>query len=247
MDKLTKLIIDGDMHNGGVKTLEIYEVPNFEKIKNECLNLYKNFKSSDVTQINHRTFWTKPYGGANQWDLFNESGVFDSNEGIGVKNIKNKKFHHNKIFPNLGEFINSWPDKINFRLNLLSPGSGLGQHEEQIIENYQNEPFIRIRFHLPIITNKECNVFLDGDWYHFFEKYVYFFNNGCVHCAENNSKEDRLHLVWDCMYTKNIRNILERGKTIKPIRHSDVDPNFARMKRIHENPYVLNFRFRDNI
>lgn len=228
---LAQQIIDADFHKEGLKTLLIGKEENFNSIQEECLSLYKNFKSSDVTLPSHRTYWTNPYGKANQWDLFNADGKFDSNDGIGIKYLKNKKFHHHDKFPNLGKFIDSFPDKINFRLNLLKPGSGLGQHEEQIVETYQKKPFIRIRFHLPIQTNEFSNVFLDGEWFHYSEGNVYFFNNGCIHCAENNGDEDRLHLVWDCVFTKRIEKILSRGSNISNIRVEGIDPNYARMKR----------------
>lgn len=235
MLEVAQQIIDADYHLGGLKTLEIKKEENFTSIQNECLELYKNYKSSDVTSSSHRTYWTNPYGKANQWDLFNVDGNFDSNSGIGIKYIKNKKFHHHNKFPNLGKLIDSFPDKINFRLNLLKPGSGLGQHEEQIVEIYQKKPFLRIRFHLPIQTNIKSNVFLDGEWFHYEEGKIYFFNNGCVHCAENNGDEDRLHLVWDCVYTKRIADILNTGYKIPCVRKEEINPNYAKMNRFIEN------------
>lgn len=235
MLNLAQQIIDADYHKGGCKSLFIRDENEFESIKKECLDIYKNFSSSDVTSKNHRTYWTRPYGKANQWDLFNTDGKFDSNEGIGIKSVSLKKFHYMDEFPNLGNFINSFPDKINFRLNLLKPGSGLGQHEEQIVEKYLKRPFLRIRFHMPIQTNIHSNVFLDGEWFHYEEGKIYFFNNGCVHCAENNGTTDRLHLVWDCVFTKKIAEILSTGYATTPIRQEPVDSNYAKMNRFFDN------------
>lgn len=231
MLNLAQQIMDADLHKGGLKTLSIKKVENFTGIQQDCLKIYKNFRSSDVTSRSHRTYWTNPYGKANQWDLWNTDGKFDSNEGIGIKHIKNKKFHHHNELPSLGQFIDSFPDKINFRLNLLKPSSGLGQHEEQIVEKYQKKPFVRVRFHLPIQTNNLSNVFLDGEWFHYSEGNIYFFNNGCVHCAENNGNTDRLHLVWDCVLTERICSLLKNGDSLSNVKVESVNPNYARMKR----------------
>lgn len=226
-------LLKADTHRGGLKTLFIEKAENFEKIKNECLDIFHNFNPSDVTSKDHRTYWTNPYGEAKQWSLWNDSGLFDENNSISAKpkSIKNKKFHHGDKFPCLEQFLNQWPDKLNARLNLLSPGSGLNQHEEQIQQTWGEYNSIRIRFHLPIVTNEQCLVFLDGEWFHFEEGKIYFFNNGCVHAAQNNSNIKRLHLVWDCLLTKNILKKLENGSSIVPKYQEPIDENYARYSR----------------
>lgn len=226
-------ILRADNHNDGLKTLFIETPDNFENIKKECIDIFQNYNSSDVTNKDHRTFWTNPYGEARQWSLWNETGFFDENNSISAKpkNIKNKKFHHDDRFPNLGKFLNQWPDKINARLNLLSPNSGLSQHEEQIQQKWGDSNTIRIRFHLPIITDEKCLVFLDGEWFHFEEGKVYFFNNGCVHSAQNKSNVKRLHLVWDCLLSRKILEKLENGKELVSKYTEPVDENYARYDR----------------
>lgn len=226
-------ILKADNHLGGLKTLFIEEPDNFSKIKEECLDVYQNYNPSDVTNSSHRTYWTKPYGEAKQWSLWNDSKMFDENSSISARpeNIKNKKFHHSDKFPYLGSFLNSWPDKINARLNLLSPGSGLNQHEEQIQQTWGMANTVRIRFHLPITTNEKCLVFLDGEWFHFNEGKIYFFNNGCVHAAKNNSDIERLHLVWDCILTQSILKKLENGTSIFSSYSEPTQPDYARYNR----------------
>jgi len=228
-------LLNADNHNGGLKTLFIDNPNNFSMIKNECIDIFQNYNPSDVTNINHRTYWTNPYGEAKQWSLWNDTGLFDENNSISAKpkNIKNKKFHHSDKFPYLANFLNSWPDKLNVRLNLLSPRSGLNQHEEQIQQTWGASNTLRIRFHLPIITNEKCLVFLDGEWFHFEEGKIYFFNNGCVHAAQNNSEIKRLHLVWDCLLTKEILKKLENGINISSKYSEEVDKNYAQYNRKH--------------
>jgi hypothetical protein len=226
-------LLKADTHEGGLKTLFIEKPDNFSMIKKECLDIVQNYNPSNVTDKHHRTFWTNPYGEAKQWSLWNNSGFFDENNSISAnpENIRNKKFHHYDSFPYLANFLNSWPDKLNVRLNLLSPGSGLGQHEEQIQQMWGEFNSIRIRFHLPIITNNKCLVFLDGEWFHFEEGNIYFFNNGCVHAAQNNSDIKRLHLVWDCLLTKEILKKLEGGIPLSAKYNESVNENYATYNR----------------
>jgi hypothetical protein len=232
MNIVTELL-KADNHTGGLKTLFVEKPDNFLLIKQECLDIYQNYKPSDVTDKNHRTYWTNPYGEAKQWSLWNDSGLFDENASISStpESIKSKKFHHGDRFPYLKNFLNLWPDKLNARLNLLSPGSGLGQHEEQIQQVWGEHNSIRIRFHLPIITNNKCLVFLDGEWFHFEEEKIYFFNNGCVHAAQNNSEIERLHLVWDCLLTKEILKKLENGISVPSKYFEPVKADYATYNR----------------
>lgn len=231
--KLISEILKADMHKGGLKTLLIESVENFENIKKECVDIFNACNPSDVTNKTHRTYWTNPYGEAKQWSLWNDTGFFDENNSISAqpKNIKNKKFHYEDKFPNLANFLNQWPDKLNARLNLLSPNSGLNQHEEQIQQKWGEFNSIRIRFHLPIITNENCLLFLDGEWFHFKEGKIYFFNNGCVHAAKNDSNLKRLHLVWDCLLTVPILNKLKNGITLLSRYEEPVNQNYTRYDR----------------
>jgi hypothetical protein len=62
--------------------------------------------------------------------------------------------------------------------------------------------YFRGRFHLPIVTNPEAYVLLDGDLFHLQEGRLYFFNNGCIHSAINDGETDCFHLVWDMLLTE---------------------------------------------
>lgn len=228
---LVQEIIDADLHLGGCKSLFINSVSNFDDLKHDCLQLVADNTPSNVTDKNHRTNWTNPYGEAKQWSLWNDSGLFDETKSINLNNKIERKFHYAEKYPVLNKFINDWPDKINVRINLLGPDSGLNQHEEQILHNHNDEIVIRIRFHLPLVTNENCYVFLDGEVYNYKEGNIYFFNNGCVHGAINESKIDRYHLVWDCVLTKRTLSILEAGKLHTSSKTLSIDPDYARYGR----------------
>ena len=228
---LVQEIINADLHQGGCRSLTFNKPKNFNFIKQDCLQLVKHNTPSDVTDASHRTRWTNPYGEAKQWSLWNDSGQFDETKSININDNLNRKFHYQEDYPHLGNFLSNWPDKINARINLLGPNSGLKQHEEQILHKHDNDVVIRIRFHLPLQTNDDCFVFLDGDVYNYKEGEIYFFNNGCVHGAMNESDQDRYHLVWDCVLTKRILKILNDGVYSVKTKNLPVDLDYARYGR----------------
>jgi hypothetical protein len=43
---------------------------------------------------------------------------------------------------------------------------------------------------------------LDGGIYHLAPGIIYFVNHGCVHSARNGGADDRIHLVWDTLLTR---------------------------------------------
>jgi len=104
---------------------------------------------------------------------------------------------------------------------------------------------MRVRIHLPILTNSEVLMFLDGDLYHFEEGNIYFFHNGCIHSSENNHLyEDRIHLVWDMLLTEDtfqrifLRNHLSplliptEEIALSPIDQRKIDGNYAKTPKI---------------
>jgi len=53
------------------------------------------------------------------------------------------------------------------------------------------------RCHLPIITNKDCDFFINKKKFFFEEGKVIEFNNTMLHSVMNNSDVDRVHLICD--------------------------------------------------
>ena len=187
-------------------------------------------KFSSVSSKTHVTNWTRPKGEAYQYSLLNNDGKFENYSRDHNKSIKEKKFHHSDKYPKLAQFISAFPSSVNFRINVFGYNSGLSQHEEDIcfIHSLTARPSMRVRFHLPIITNCESNMFVEGDVVHFDEGHIYFFHNGCVHAAENNDlKQSRIHLVWDMLLTEDTFNRMFAKKILlnfaKSIEHPTLD------------------------
>lgn len=163
-----------------------------EKVMNEA--------PSDVTNRGHVTNWTKPEGRVNQWSLYNRSGKFDDFKSDFDYNTKGKYIRDD--LPTIKSFMDQF-DIVNLRMNRLSPGASLSPHEEHLtFKRGAREVVARARFHIPLWTNPQAIMMADWKQFSFALGGMYFFNNGCVHSAHNLGHEDRVHLVFDVMLTK---------------------------------------------
>jgi hypothetical protein len=182
-------------HEGGVKLHACLAVEPawFAAIQEDVRRLLRQRSPSDVGATSHPTHWTNPYGKAVQYSLFNASG--DTSD----TSVDHDHRHEGKSFNAAGcealrRFFACFETRVlNLRLNGLLPDSGLSPHEEFIIHGDR----LRLRFHLPIFTGEKASVVLDEERFHLRPGYVYYFNNGCVHAAENAGVEERYHLLFD--------------------------------------------------
>ena len=168
-------------------------------IEKEVKEIIEKNQASEVITNTHVTNWTKPYGEALQFSLYNATGDtndFSTDHNHSQKDNKNEKdkFFFNKNYINIYKIFKIFEKSIlNLRLNGMGNKSGLSPHKEyNIIGNK-----IKLRFHLPVITNNSANAMLDNEIFHLERGIIYFFNNGCIHDAKNDGMEPRYHLVWD--------------------------------------------------
>lgn len=199
-------ILKGQFHQGGIKCLKLFDVDAhfFEKLKNEALTFVQQFSPSDVSQAGHITHWTAPFGKAVQFSLLNASGKPDDTSTDHNSSTQGKRFHHATSYPTLAQWISFFPHAINMRLNGMGQKSGLSPHEERILNKdpKAKKKYLKVRFHLPLQTNPQAHVLMDGELFHFEAGSIYYFNNGTVHSARNLGQEMRFHLVWDMLLTK---------------------------------------------
>jgi hypothetical protein len=210
-------------HESSYKSRDLYILDNIflKKLRDEVLELIEVEKPSNVAKHNHVTNWAGPIGVSKQFSLLNNSGRFDDTSSDHNKSKKGKAFHHKERYPTLARFIEFFPDAINFRANVFGSNSGLKQHKEDIVlVQSSGTPGLRVRFHLPIKTNKDVLMFVGGNYYHFNEGVLYFFHNGCVHAAHNHhNAQDRVHLVWDMLLTEDTYNRMFGGSIAGPHMH----------------------------
>jgi Aspartyl/Asparaginyl beta-hydroxylase len=198
-------IRDANYHLGGIRCLRVYRLSAqlFTQLREEVLKLCAEERPSDARRREHITNWTQPYGEVLQFSLLNASGRCDDFSTDHDLSCFGKRFHNAQRYPALARFVEAMPQALNFRINLLGPNSGLSPHEEHtVILSRKGTVSIRARFHLPVLTNQDAKLILDGEVYGLEEATVYFVNNGCVHSAYNRGETERIHLVWDMLLTR---------------------------------------------
>jgi hypothetical protein len=67
--------------------------------------------------------------------------------------------------------------------------------------------YISRRFHVPIITNKDCKFIVEDVPYHLKEANLYELNNRKYHSVQNFSEENRIHLIIDVLPLEHVKNI----------------------------------------
>ena len=188
-------IVEAALHRGGMKMMPCLALDPiwFAAIQRDVAKLMASKPSSNVSEKSHPTNWTNPYGQVTQHSLWNESGsTADTTTDHNLK-IEGKLFTALDCDA-LRRFFSAFEKgALNFRLNGMAPHSGLSPHEENVI----HEEKIRVRFHLPVFTNNKVRAMLDGEKFHMRAGYIYYFNNGCVHAADNDGERMRYHLLWD--------------------------------------------------
>lgn len=195
-------------HTGGIKTLRLGKLSDewFRQIQSDCARIIETSGSSDVTEKTHVTNWTRPTGQVRQFSLFNETGnTADTKGDYGyLGDVKRKRLVYPEL-QGLRRFASLFqPALRNLRLNGMGLKSALNAHEEGSIHISGFRRNYICRFHLPVFSNKNAFVYLDGERHQYEEGFLYFFNHGCVHAASNEGAELRYHLVLDCFLDRRL-------------------------------------------
>jgi hypothetical protein len=202
-------------HEGGLKIQPCLQVDPawFGAMQIEARELIAGRVASDVGEKSHPTNWVRPFGQATQFNLFNRSGNTEDCSTDFSGAMEGHSFAAPEC-PSLRRFFDCFAARVlSFRLNGLMTNSGLGAHEEAIVK----QESVRMRFHLPVFTNAGASVLLDDEEFHLKEGYVYYFNNGCVHAAQNRGPENRYHFVWDMWLDPWVfANLLDLGSAVVP-------------------------------
>jgi hypothetical protein len=213
-------IRDGNYHAGGIRCLQLFRLENSyaNELQAEVERLCRTEQGSNVSDPNHVTNWTRPRGTVFQFSLLNTSGSFNDTSADHDVTCFGKRFHASEKYPRLSELIASFPDTINFRLNVLGPRARLSPHEEHsVIRTAAGSVGIRARFHLPITTNPRADLMLDGSIYHLPANVIHFVNHGCVHSACNGGDENRIHIVWDMLLTRRVFDVMFADDVCAPM------------------------------
>jgi aspartyl/asparaginyl beta-hydroxylase (cupin superfamily) len=84
----------------------------------------------------------------------------------------------------------------------MSPNSRIRTHKDRTDLLY-----VARRFHIPLITNTGCTFTVEREQFYLEEANLYELNNRKYHSVENDSNENRVHLIVDILpnqYTENV-------------------------------------------
>jgi hypothetical protein len=205
LSDLIAAVSAADLEQPALRGLRLFALAPefFAALSRECLVLARAERPSEVGDRAHVTHWTKPRGTVLQYSLLNRSGRFDDTSTDHDLSCFGKRFHSVNLYPSLAALVAAFPHSINFRLNVLTPGASLSPHREPVCFRARGGAVgVRLRLHLPVVTNPAAEILLDDQIFVFPLGEVALFNQGCVHAAANGGATDRLHLVWDMLLTR---------------------------------------------
>ncbi len=85
-------------------------------------------------------------------------------------------------------------EKESVRFLRLAAGAKIKEHRDYFIGIEDGV----VRLHLPVITNPLIEFYLDNERVDMLEGELWYLDFGLKHRVENNSDQDRIHLVLDC-------------------------------------------------
>lgn len=85
-------------------------------------------------------------------------------------------------------------EKESVRFLRLAAGAKIKEHRDYFIGIDEGT----VRLHLPVITNPLIEFYLDNERVDMQEGELWYLDFGLKHRVENNSNQDRIHLVMDC-------------------------------------------------
>lgn len=219
-------IARGEFHRRGALTnarLFDLEPAYFDRLRREVLELVASRQGRDLPAS-----WqgSDLAGTVAQFSLVNESGDL-SDASTDHHSTEHQRFHHAAAYPAIAELVEQLPPLINLRINVLPPMGGFAPHHEQVSSREGRDYSFRARFHLPIQTNPQALVLLEGDLFHFDAGSAYYFNDGCNHSAENRGDEPRIHLLWDLPLTSEAIEVMFGQGFHGPLLRTPVSERFS--------------------
>jgi hypothetical protein len=79
----------------------------------------------------------------------------------------------------------------------LEAGKKIGEHRDLVHDGFRR---VTVRIHVPVITNQNVVMYVDRRPYYFAPGTAWYFDPTARHKVENNSTEDRIHLMADFLF-----------------------------------------------
>jgi len=195
-----------------------------ERLRKEVLQVMEEHKGADVSSKLHPINWVLSYGRTSSYSLIAASGNVSDASDLLTFDTSKKKFAHASRFPAIDELMKLFPDTTNWRINVLHEsdpgseevarvqGSGFSPHRAYILHEVRDtvttemKTVLRMKFHLPIVTNPYVDMHQYDTSYVFNPGEIYFFTNGCAHSVENRGNGPRIHIIWDMLLSEDTWN-----------------------------------------
>jgi hypothetical protein len=110
--------------------------------------------------------------------------------------------------PYLAEILGDLPAEVrSARLMALAPGAGVGTHRDTPLGFAKG----MVRLHIPITTNDEAVLVLDGETHHWQPGTFWYGDFSRPHSIANHGRTARVHLVVDCAVTPRLLELFPPG------------------------------------
>lgn len=194
---------------GEIKVLPLFECDAalFEALRDETVALSADVDGQPVEDDHPTTVYVRKFDSS--WHVkpgvIRQYSLYNSKDDV----LFNDEDHHwlerprrfNSRLRAVPAFVERYFPGVtlqNFRMQLIRGGGDLGQHREKIIGIPGRERQLKLRFHLPIVTNPEVRFLMDGQSFHMKAGWVHLFNQACMHGVSNDGANVRVHLIFDC-------------------------------------------------
>jgi len=196
----------------------------FEQVKQETLRMIEKNAAVDVSSKTHPIQWVLSYGRTASYSLIAASGNVSDTSDLLTFDTQKKHFSQAEQYPALDTLMKLFPHTTNWRINVLHESdagsasavryqaSGFSPHRAYILHEVRDtvtgddKTVLRMKFHLPIVTNDYVDMHQYDRSYVFHPGDVYFFTNGIPHSVENRGNGPRIHLIWDMLLSEDTWN-----------------------------------------
>ncbi len=169
------------------------------KFFNNSINIQQLISDTIIAQQLHNfTYksavgWTsiplRSAGGITGPDASNASGIHASSDGATFNDTCVMQPYIKFIIDTIAGNRNV----LKIRLLKLIAGAKIPMH----IDKFTGNKTVT-RYHIPVITNPAVTMIVNNGKYYLEAGQVYTIDVSQAHAVENNSNEDRIHLVFDC-------------------------------------------------
>jgi hypothetical protein len=137
--------------------------------------------------------------------LRSAGGDPDRTDAGGAGLVEHAETPHLSDAPYLNEVLREFPAQLlAARLMALGAGARVGEHRDSKC----GLPWGLVRLHVPIITNPGALVVIAGTEFHWNAGQLWFGDFNRPHYVSNDGDESRIHLVLDCLVSKEILALL---------------------------------------